>query len=149
MVALKIRKVVNLGEVDHPMNGSSFIASAHWPLMAKMSKTNFPPQPIARLEALPDSDIAWFNPGHHPAQKVIAVSSTTGQSLAASSHNTTSALSTASDNTDVAISLAGSSTRNALGKSYNNTKHALGSSAKDLGKALHPTLKSDDHDAAQ
>ena len=149
MVALKIRKVVNLGEVDHPMNGSRFIASAHWPLIAKMSNTNFPPQSIAHLEALPDSDIAWFNPGHHPAQKVIAVSSTTGQSLAASSHNTTSALSTASDNTDVAISLTGSSTRNALGKSYNNTKHALGSSAKDLGKALHLTLKSDDHDAAQ
>jgi hypothetical protein len=149
MVALKRRKVVNLGEVDHPMSGSSFIASAQWPLIAKMSNTNFPPQSIARLEALPDSDIAWFNPGHHPAQQVIAVSSTTQQSLAASSHNTTSALATASDNTDVAISLTGSSTRNALGKSYNNTKHALGSSAKDLGKALHLTLKPDDHDAEQ
>lgn len=147
MVALKMNKIVNLGEVNHPMNGSSFIASVQWPLIAKMSNTNFPPQPIARLEALPDSDIAWFNPGRHPVQQVIAVGSTTEQSLAASSYNTTSAVSTASNNTDVAISVAGSSTRNALGKSYNNTKHALGSSAKHVGKALHLTLKPDDHDA--
>jgi hypothetical protein len=149
MVALKIRKVVNLGEVNHPMSGSNFIASAQWPLIAKMSNTDFPPQPIARLEALPDSDIAWFNSGRHPVQQVIAVSSTTEQSLAASSHHTTSALFTASDNTDVAISLAGSSTGNALGKSYNNTKHALGSSAKYVGKALHFTMKPDDHGAPQ
>ncbi len=149
MIALKTRKVVNLGEVNHPMNGSSFIASAQWPLLAKMSNTNFPPQPLARLASLPDSDIVWFNPGHHPAQPVIAVSSSTEQSLATSGHNTTSAISTAGDNTDVALSLAGSSTGNALGKSYKNTKHALGSSAKHVGNALHLTPKPDDHDAPQ
>jgi len=149
MTALKIRQVVNLGEINHPMNGSSFITSGQWPLAAKMSITNFPPQTIARLEALPDSDIVWFNPGHHPAQQVIAVSSTTEQSLAASRHNTNSALSTASDNADVAMSLAGSSLGNALGNSYNNIKHAISSSAKHVGKALYPIQKSEDHDTSQ
>jgi hypothetical protein len=143
MVALKTNRIINLGESAHPMNGSLFITSSQWPLLAKMVNTNFPPAPLARLATLPDSDIAWFNPGRHPAQQIIAVSGTTEQSLATSTHNTTSALSTATDNTDVAISVAGTSTGNALGKSYNNTKHALGTSARHVGKALHLTPKPD------
>jgi hypothetical protein len=133
MEALKTTKVVNLGEVGHPMNGSLFIASNAWPLAAKMSSTNFPAETIARLNEMPEKDIALFNPGRHPAQGVIAVSGTTGTAVANSGQNTTEA-----------IGSAGDSTGNALQKSYRNTKHALGRSFHSVGEALHVVPKLDD-----
>jgi hypothetical protein len=116
MIALRTNKVVNLGEIGQPMNGSIFIYSGDWPLAAKMVKSNFPAEPIARLEAVPESDIVWFSAGRHPAQQAISVSSSTEQALATSGHNTTSAISNAGGNTDVAISVAGTSTGSALQK---------------------------------
>ena len=143
MVPLQLNKVVNLGEIGEPMNGSTFISSGEWPLAAKMQSSNFPEGPIARLETLPDTDIAWFNLGKHPTQQVIAVSSSTGQDLATSGHNTTTAIAKAGRNTGVAISIAGTSTGNGLQKTYVHTKHALGVSAKDVGEALHLIPKRD------
>lgn len=127
MKPMVIRKIVNLGEVGKPMNGSIWIASPQWPLAEKMSRTDFPPAPIARLNTLPTTDIAWFNPGRHPAQGIIAVSSTTADALGTSEGNTVDA-----------ISVAGDSTGNALQRSYRNTMHALGSSAKNTEKFLDP-----------
>jgi hypothetical protein len=132
MVPLAAGRIVNLGEVGHPMNESVFIASKEWPLAGKMTATNFPAEPIARLNAMPDTDIAWFNAGRHPAQKAIAVSASTGGAIANSGADTTAA-----------INLAGDSTDNALEKSYRKTKHALGKSARAVGKALHVTPKPD------
>jgi hypothetical protein len=133
MAPLKTTKVVNLGEVGHPMNGSLFIASNAWPLAAKMSSTNFPAETITRLNEMPAKDIALLNPGRHPAQGVIAVSGTTGGAIANSSQNTTGA-----------IGSAGDSTGNALEKSYRNTKHALGRSVHSVGEALHMVSKPDE-----
>ena len=82
MVALAPGKLINLGEIGQPMNGSLFISSSAWPLADKMANTNFPAGPVARLNQLPESDIAWFNAGRHPAQGVIAVSSSTEQAIA-------------------------------------------------------------------
>ncbi len=139
MVPLPTRNLVNLGEPGHPMNGSVFIASNQWPLAAKMTATNFPPEPLARLSDLPKDEIAWFNPGRHPAQGVIAISSSTESSIAAGGHNTSAAISVAGDSTGAAISAAGDNTGNALGRSYTRTRHALGSSAQHVGKALRLT----------
>lgn len=150
MSPLAPASLINLGEPGHPMNGSAFIASNAWPLAAKMGSTNFPSEPIERLNQLPVSDIAWFRPGRHPAQGVIARSSATEQSLANSSDATASALSsagastgnalsTASDNTGAAMSQSESATGNALEHSYKSTRHALGSSAKHVGNALRLT----------
>jgi len=136
MMVLPTGKIVNLGETAHPMNGSVFIASSEWPLKEKMSSTNFPPEPIARLNRLPETDIAWFNAGKHPAQGIIANSSSTQQALAGSARNTTSALSHAGTSTDTAISVAQDDTGNALQKSYTHTIHALGVSARHVGDAL-------------
>ena len=125
MKPMSTTRIINLGEPGHPMNGSEFIASNAWPLAQKMSQTNFPPEPIARLEALPHDDIAWFNAGRHPAQGVIAVSYTTGEAIAGGEQNT-----------DAALALASGKTGNALEKSYRNTKHALGTTMRNVGKAL-------------
>jgi hypothetical protein len=69
MVPLTLGGIVNLGEVGAPMNQSAFIASSAWPLATKMSHSNFPAEPLARLEALPDTEIAWFNAGRGRASR--------------------------------------------------------------------------------
>jgi hypothetical protein len=136
MVPLHSGSIVNLGEPGHLMNASLFAASSEWPLGLKMEHTNFPAEPVERLERLPATEIAWFNPGRHPAQGVIAISSTTEDAIATGASETGSALGTANDSTSDAISVAGDSTGNALGASYRKTKHALGTSAKHVGRAL-------------
>jgi hypothetical protein len=152
MVPLRTTALINLGEPSYPMNGSIFISSSEWPLTAKMSNSNFPGAPIARLNQLPDTDIAWFNPGSHPAQGVIATSLSTEKAIAGSGQNTTAAvalagnstgdaLSTASSSTGEALSAAGNSTGNALRKSYRNIRHALGASTRNVGDALRMTPK--------
>jgi hypothetical protein len=137
MVALRPGKIVNLGEVGHPMNGSVFIASSEWPLTAKMSATNFPPEPIARLNGLPDAEIAWFSAEKHPAQGIIAVSLSTGQAIAGSARDTTASVAGAAVATGGAISVAQDDTGNALVKSGAHTVHALGAAARAVGEALH------------
>jgi hypothetical protein len=130
MTFLPRGKLINLGEPGHPMNGSLFISSNRWPVAIKMAETNFPAQPVARLNQLPDTDIAWFNAGRHPAQGIIAISSSTEGAIAEGGHSTTTA-----------VSVAGDSTGSSLQKSYRNTAHALGTTARHLGSALHVTSK--------
>jgi hypothetical protein len=143
MTELPVAAVINLGEADAPMNGSLFIASAAWPLRAKMSQSNFPAGPVARLETLPVTDIAWFHAGRHPVQGIIARSSSTEEALAGSGRNTASAISVAGSSTGSALDTASESTGGALSsaggavkKGYRSTIHALGSSASHVGKAL-------------
>jgi hypothetical protein len=130
MQPLAIHQIINLGELAHPMNGALWSSSPQWPLAAKLTRSDFPSDPIARLETLPPTDIAWFSPGRHPAQGVIAISG-----------NTADAIGTSGDDTLSAISLAGDSTGNALEKSYRKTIHALGISAQHVGDALHANPK--------
>jgi hypothetical protein len=131
LVALFPAKIINLGEPAHPMNGSVFLESTAWPLLGKMTNTNFPPEPLARLNHMPATDIAWFNTGRHPAQGIIAHSNTTSQAIALGANDTSVAISVAQDNTG-----------NALQKSYTYTKHALGATSKHVSKALNPPPKS-------
>jgi hypothetical protein len=142
MRPLHATNFINLGETSHPMNGSLFIASNEWPLEAKMSATNFPAVPLARLSQLPETDIAWYSPGHHPVQPIIANSLHTGQAIGHAGDNTTSALNAAGNSTNAAISVSADNTGNALSKSFHKTTHALGTAAHHTGDALHLTGKS-------
>jgi hypothetical protein len=155
MTELVPAKLINLGEPGLPMNDSVFISSKAWPLEYKMSNSNFPAAALVRLNQLPNDDIAWFNPGKHPVQGVIAKSSSTEHALAISGGNTTAAisvagsstgnaLSDAGDSTGTALSTASGNTGNALEKSYKHTRHALGTSMRHVGEALHLTPKPDD-----
>jgi hypothetical protein len=137
MVALRPGRIVNLGEVGHPMNGALFIASSQWPLMAKMSATNFPAEPIARLNGLPDTDIAWFSAERHPAQGIIAVSGSTERAIAGGVSGTAGSVGNAAASTGAAFSVAQDDTGNALAKSAAHTGHALGAAARAVGEALH------------
>ena len=136
MVPLDVKRVVNLGEAGHPMNGSEFVGATGWTLEEKMRQSNFPAEPVARLERLPSTEIAWFRPGRHPMQGVIAISSTTEGAIGKGAGETESSLDLAGDSASDAISVAGNSTGGALGKSYRKTKHALGRSVKAVGGAV-------------
>ena len=125
MSAMRTINLINLGEPQQPMNGVIFVTSAEWPLLSKMSSTNFPMEALLRLDGLPISDVAWANPGKHPVQGIISRSASVEGAIAESGHETTDA-----------VSEAGTSTGNALQKSYRKTVHALGSSAKNVGRAL-------------
>ncbi len=125
MAPLPVGKIVNLGESGLPMNGASWISSARWPLTTKMVRTDFKPATVARLESLPESDIAWVNPSKRPQQHAIAAGD-----------STIDALVTSNQNTEIAISTAGGNTGNALDKTYRNVKHSLGTSAHNVGKLL-------------
>ena len=45
------------------MNASLFISSSAWPLAFKMEHTDFPAEPVGRLERLAPTEIAWFRSG--------------------------------------------------------------------------------------
>ena len=122
---LVVSQIVNLGEPDHPMNGSVWIMSNAWPLAARMNSTDFPATAISRLNSLPATDIAWFNAGKHPMQGTIAISGLTADALANSGHSTASAISVGQD-----------STGNALKRSYRNTVKALGSATRSISRSL-------------
>lgn len=120
---LHVTRIVNLGEEQHPMNGSLWVASAEWPLAMKLMRSDFDAAALARLEQLPDSDIAWVNPSKRPAQRTVAVADSTADALAMSNSKT-----------DSAISLAGSATGNALATTYSKVKHSLKRSPGGAGR---------------
>jgi hypothetical protein len=141
MVELHPARIINLGEPGHTMNGSVFTASTQWPVIGKMSNTNFPAESVARLNQLPDSEIVLFNPGKHPAQGIIAISSSTQQAIADSAGNTTSSVAIAGRSTGSALSTAQDNTGDALRKSARATGNALGATVKHVGEALHLVKK--------
>jgi hypothetical protein len=126
MKALGISKVVNLGEIGQPMNGAVWIGSPNWSLASKMATTDFPADAIARLNELPQTEVARFNPGRHPAQGVISISSTTAGALGTSGKDTVDA-----------VALATDSTEDALDKSYRHTSKALSTSARHVSAFVH------------
>ena len=136
MMPLSIERVVNLGEVGHSMNGAEFVRAQGWMLTQKMQQSNFPGEPIMRLEQLPETEIAWFHPGRHPMQGVIGISAATEGAIGKGGSETTESLGKATESTSDAISVAGESTGGALGTSYRKTTHALGKSVEAVGKAI-------------
>jgi hypothetical protein len=137
MVALRPGKIVNLGEVGRPMNGSTFVGSSEWPLMAKMGATNFPAESIARLSGLQDGDIAWTGAGKRSKQQIIAVSGATERGIASGVGGTAGSVGDAATSTGTAIGVAEGDTGDALAKSATHTGHALGTAARAVGEALH------------
>jgi hypothetical protein len=123
---LAVSRIVNLGEAKWPMNGSIWTGSAEWQLAAKLARSDFEPEVLARLEQLPASDIAWVYPSKRPAQATIAAGGSTADALAMSNRKT-----------DTAISLASDKTGNALDVSYGKVVQSLRKSAANVGRFLN------------
>ncbi len=142
MTPLPKGRVINLGEVDRPMNDAAFVASTLWPLAAKMKLTNFGEAALERAGRLPPNEIALYRAGRHPVQGVIAISASTEQAIAGSESNTAGAVGLAGNKTTGAVGSAGGKTGNALERSYRGTTQALGASARKVVEALGTKSKS-------
>ena len=123
---LAVSRIINLGEAARPMNGAVWTASAEWRLAAKLARSDFAPEVLARLEQLPQSDIAWVYPSKRPAQATIAAGGSTADAMAMSNRKT-----------DTALSLAGDATGNALNVSYGKVARSLRNSAKNVERFLN------------
>lgn len=142
MRPLEVTRIVNLGEAGNPMNDTLWAESAQWPLAAKMARSDFDPQVLAKIEAHPGSDIAWVNPSLTPAQSTIAAGGSTW-----------SALGLANRKTDTALSTARGATGSSLGTAYDKVGESLKKSARGVGRFLRGDLhdsqaKQADHSGA-
>ena len=134
MERMKPNEIVNLGELSRPSEGAAWVSSPRWPLAEKMKRSDFTEARVTRMEQLPETDIAWANPGKRPAQALIYGGNSTVGGIATGGRSTDAALSVANDKTSHSLDIAERKTGNALSKSYRNVKKALGKAAKGTGK---------------
>lgn len=130
MKPLKIRQIINLGEIDAPMNGATWLSSREWPLSDKLGRSDFPVERVARVERLPETDIVWANPAKRPAQATI-LGANAGIGGAATGIRAT----------DTALDVAGSSTSSALDTTADKTGKALKSSSSNVWKAVKKSVR--------
>ncbi|MDT7817066.1 MAG: hypothetical protein QOJ42_6982 [Acidobacteriaceae bacterium] len=136
MAPLTIKSLINLGEPSTPMNGAVWVDSPAWPLADKLRRTDFTQSRIDRLERLPETDIAWTNPGKRPVQSVILGGNDALGGAATGARATNTALVVADDNTGAALDSTTTSTGNALTKSFRGVTKALRKTVTNTGKAI-------------
>lgn len=138
MTSLTQAEVVNLGEAHAPANESVFSASTRWPLQQKMTRTDFRPALLERVDGLPATDIAWAEPAKRPHEAAIlgANRGVDGALTGGSAGAHGAAVGTRQ--TDVAISVAAGKTGGALQQGFRHVRHALHTAATSTGKALTP-----------
>ena len=141
MEPLKINQIVNLGEMGAPMNQIVWLASPEWPLSAKMRRSDFIEPRLARLQRLPDTDIAWADPSKRPAQAAISGANAGIGGAANGARATDTALVVAHDNTASALDLGADKTGNAIKTSSRDVWHALKKGVRKTGQALDVTPK--------
>ena len=128
--------VVNVGELQQPMNGAIWIGSHRWPVAAKMSRTDFSKARLARLERLPVTDIAWANPSKRPTQTAILGGNSAVAGVAIGGRSTDTALVLANDKTTEALGTASRNTGNALTKTFQSVRKALGGATRRTEQTL-------------
>jgi hypothetical protein len=129
--------IINLGEPSAALNGATWVDDPHWPLAAKMRRTDFTDARLARLSQLPDTAIVWANPPKRGYKSTIRVAGSTADGIGAGARATGTALTA----TDVALDTADAKTSNALSGATNATGHGLGKTYRRVVKALHTSAK--------
>ena len=123
-------ELINLGEAAWP--AVAWTHAAQWPLLEKMTRSDFSATRMARLDELPATDIAWATPEKRPAQAAILGvnagmgGAATGASTGARATNT--AVVIATGKTGGALGSAARHTGGALQRSYRGVRRALGGS---------------------
>jgi hypothetical protein len=134
--------VINLGELNAPMNGAVWINSSRWPLTDKLGRSDFLAARTDRLQRLPETDIAWANPAKRPAQAAILGGNSAVDGAIAGGGAAGSALAVSSRSTDSALTVTADKTGTALGTATRKTGHALSTSVHAVKKALGGSTKS-------
>ena len=133
MEPLAAATVINLGERSLAMNGATWVDSPQWPLAEKMSHSDFTLDRTARADQLPNTSIAWANPGKRPMQSAIHTGNSALAGTSAGLNATGSALDTASSSTGDALGTATANTESGLVRSTRGVKKALHATARKLG----------------
>jgi hypothetical protein len=136
MEALPIARLINLGEASFPANGAIWLKSAEWPLVDKLQRSDFTDGRRARLEHLPETDIAWANPAKRPMQAAVLGGNAGVGGAATGTRAADTALVIADNQTGSALHTAAHNTGNALTNSYRNVWKALDTATKKTGEAL-------------
>ena len=135
MEPLQITKLINLGELNAPLNGALWATSPEWPLAEKLARTDFPDARTALLEHS-SADIVWANPNKRPVQAALLGGNATLGGAALGAHQTGSALALADTSTDTALNAASRRTAASLSKSYRSVLNSLRRSASATSEAL-------------
>lgn len=109
--------VINIGELDAPMNGAEWTRSKHWVLSEKMG-TDFPPDTIARLDATSGETVLTIG-GNSTFRGTIAVSDTVLGGATTGAEHTGAALGTANTQTSKGLGTATRATGRSLKKAWN------------------------------
>jgi len=128
--------VINLGELNAPMNGAVWAGSPAWPLAAKMQRSDFADARTARVDELPLTSIAWANPQKRPMQAVIHSGNNTLAGVATGERDTGTALDLAKTDTGQALTGARGSTHKGLARAIRGVGSALRATVTKTGKAL-------------
>lgn len=124
MIPLAPPRIVNLGELDAPLNGSLWVRSPKWPFAEKLA-TDFTPDVMALLAEDKAGKVAPRSGSRRAAQAlVLAGSSTAG------------AIETGQKHTGEALDTAGVSTDNALATGKKSVSRSLGRAARATGRFL-------------
>jgi len=138
MEPLHITKLINLGELSAPLNGTNWMASHEWPLAEKLARTDFPDVRTALLQHS-NADIVWANPNKRPVQAALLGGNATIGGAATGARQTGIAIETADTRTDGALNQAGRRTAASLSRSYRSVFKALRGGAAATSAALSPS----------
>jgi hypothetical protein len=121
--------VINIGELETPINGVLWVKSRRWPLASKFT-TDFDDVVLARLMDTKAAGTIQLKPNLRRTQAVLS-----------SGNSTATALQSSGRRTGVSLFLAGERTGGAIDGSKRNTEAALVTAQRNTGKALNATGK--------
>jgi len=130
MQKLKVRSMINVGEIGNPMNNIAWLSAPEWPLQDKLSRSDFTDNRLARVDRLPETDLVWANPSKRPAQAAIFGANAGIGGVA-----------TGTRETDTALVIANYKTGSALGIASGKTEGALKISSRNVWKVLKKSLQ--------
>ena len=136
MEPLHIAKIINLGELQRPMNGAVWTRSTEWPLSEKLGRSDFAESRTKLLEGSSATEILWANPDKRPIQGAILGGNSALLGAFTGASRTNIALSGTSDNTARALSHASRRTGNALASSFHRFAKSIEVSAEKTSQAL-------------
>ena len=128
--------IINLGEPSAAVNGAIWVDDSHWPLGAKMRRSDFSDVRIARLDQFSDTTIAWANPQQRTYQAAIRGGDRGARATGSALTATDVALDLADTRTSDALAGATSATGSGLAKTYRGVSKAIRTSAGKVGRAL-------------
>lgn len=128
---LQVSALINLGELDAPMNGSEWLTSSNWSLASKMAP-DFTDSVVARIPAGPSAGLVPARDVARGTRTVIKIAGSTYESLAEANASTGAAVASGVEGGTSGIDAAA----NSVGRSAKRTKASVESTLAATRKSL-------------